>query len=308
MSGPLRQQKIAPDRPRRSHFVADRPSILPRGFSAALKFAVLALPSPALARARRAPRRQALSFPHMTASTGPRRPPSHSARGVSRGRRPREEAIRPGSARDPILTRALPPERLREIWERLRRQGLTDLDFERAGPSGFFSEVAIVQWSEAPPPRKPSGSREPSPPSEASSRRAVLVLPGERAEDEARFLGADGLPAGAETAASGPAGVENPSRGLPALAYEAAALTFFQPIPLASEARARLEEEGAAADRHVETRTAEEAGLAVEVVAGRIFVHWLALAPIPGDLPAAREISRAIPDPSAAHGFRFVEV
>src|SRR6185295_9355322 len=82
MSGPLRQQKVAPDRPPRSHFVADRPSIPPRGFSAALKFAVLALPSPALARARRAPRRQSPIVPphdriHGTAAPavalGPRR-------------------------------------------------------------------------------------------------------------------------------------------------------------------------------------------------------------------------------------------
>jgi len=51
-----------------------------------------------------------------------------------------------------------------------------------------------------------------------------------------------------------------------------------------------------------------EAGLAVEIVAGRIFVHWLALAPIPGDPPLPREISRAIPDASAPHGFRFIEV
>jgi len=115
------------------------------------------------------------------------------------------------------------------------------------------------------------------------------------------------IPVRAETAEEDPAGTEGFPWHLAALAYDAASLTFFQPIALTAEERATLEAEAEAEDRHVEPRTAEEAGLTVEIVAGRIFVHWLALVPIPGDPPLAREISRAILDASAPHGFRFVE-
>src|SRR6185295_4853090 len=147
-------------------------------------------------------------------------------------------------------------------------------------------------------------SREP--PAEPRPPRA----PDSTREVEPRLFGGARafIPGRAETAEGDPAEAEGFPWHLAALAYEAASLTFFQPSPLAPEVRAALEAEAEAEDRHAEPRTAEEAGLTVEVVAGRIFVHWLALAPVPGDPPSTREISRAIQDPRAPHGFRFVEV